>query len=63
MADYSRFWIMAVTLDNDGNYKSMERFAPDYHPVQPLDINLVHLAIFTYWNTVATPLDPLRNLD
>jgi cytochrome c len=38
MADYSRFWIMAVTLDEDGNYKSMERFAPGYHPVQPLDI-------------------------
>ena len=38
MADYSRFWIMAVTLDEVGNYKSMERFAPDYHPVQPLDI-------------------------
>jgi cytochrome c len=38
MADYSRFWIMAVTLDKDGNYESMERFAPDYHPVQPLDI-------------------------
>ncbi|HET6543787.1 MAG TPA: PQQ-dependent sugar dehydrogenase, partial [Chryseolinea sp.] len=38
MADYSRFWIMAVTLDEGGNYKSMERFAPAYHPVQPLDI-------------------------
>ncbi len=38
MADYSRFWIMAVTLDEDGNYVSMERFAPDYHPVQALDI-------------------------
>ena len=38
MADYSRFWIMAVTLDEKGNYKSMERFTPDYHPVQPLDI-------------------------
>jgi cytochrome c len=37
IADYSRFWIMAVTLDEEGNYKSMERFAPDYHPVQPLD--------------------------
>jgi cytochrome c len=37
IADYSRFWIMAVTLDEQGNYKSMERFAPDYHPVQPLD--------------------------
>ena len=38
IADYSRFWIMSVALDKDGNYKSMERFAPDYHPVQPLDI-------------------------
>ena len=38
MADYSRFWIMAVTLDEDGNYKAMERFAPHYNPVQPLDI-------------------------
>ena len=37
ITDYSRFWIMAVSLDEDGNYKSMERFAPDYHPVQPLD--------------------------
>lgn len=37
IADYSRFWIMAVTLDDEGNYKSMERFAPDYYPVQPLD--------------------------
>ncbi len=37
IADYSRFWIMAVTLDENGNYRSMERFAPDYHPVQPLD--------------------------
>jgi cytochrome c len=38
MADYSRFWIMAVTLDENGNYKSMEQFAPHYRPVQPLDI-------------------------
>lgn len=38
IADYSRFWIMSVTLDADGNYKTMERFVPDYHPVQPLDI-------------------------
>ena len=38
MADYSRFWIMAVTLDEEGNYKAMERFAPHYNPVQPLDI-------------------------
>lgn len=38
IADYSRFWIMSVTLDADGDYKGMERFAPDYHPVQALDI-------------------------
>lgn len=38
IADYSRFWIMAVTLDAQGNYMAMERFAPDYHPVQALDI-------------------------
>jgi cytochrome c len=37
IADYSRFWIMAVTLDKNGHYVAMERFAPDYHPVQPLD--------------------------
>lgn len=37
IADYSRFWIMTVTLDEQGEYKSMERFAPGYHPVQPLD--------------------------
>jgi cytochrome c len=38
MSDYSRFWIIAVTLDENGNYKSMEHFAPHYRPVQPLDI-------------------------
>lgn len=38
MADYSRFWIIAVTLDENGNYKSMEQFAPHYRPVQPLDM-------------------------
>ncbi len=38
IADYSRFWIMAVTLDEQGNYKSMEQFAPHYRPVQPLDM-------------------------
>lgn len=37
ITDYSRFWIMSVTLDDEGNYQSMERFAPDYHPVQALD--------------------------
>ncbi|MBC7923067.1 MAG: PQQ-dependent sugar dehydrogenase [Ferruginibacter sp.] len=37
-ADLSRFWIMAIALDADGHYQSMERFAPDYHPRQPIDL-------------------------
>jgi cytochrome c len=37
-ADLSRFWIMAIKMDEDGNYKSMERFLPEYHPQQPIDI-------------------------
>lgn len=37
-ADLSRFWIMAITMDENGNYKSMERFLPDYHPRQPIDL-------------------------
>jgi cytochrome c len=37
-ADLSRFWIMAITMDENGDYKSMERFLPDYHPQQPIDI-------------------------
>ncbi len=37
-ADLSRFWIMAITIDESGNYQSMEKFLPDYHPRQPIDI-------------------------
>ncbi len=37
-ADLSRFWIMAIAMNENGNYKSMERFAPNYHPRQPIDI-------------------------
>ncbi|GAA4403036.1 hypothetical protein GCM10023187_18720 [Nibrella viscosa] len=37
-ADLSRFWIMAIAMDANGNYESMERFAPDYHPRQPIDL-------------------------
>ncbi len=36
--DFSRGWIMAITMDADGNYKSMERFLPTYHPVEPIDM-------------------------
>lgn len=37
-ADLSRFWIMAISMDEKGDYKSMERFAPHYHPRQPIDL-------------------------
>ncbi|MCE7060614.1 PQQ-dependent sugar dehydrogenase [Dyadobacter sp. CY343] len=37
-ADFSRGWIMAISMNADGDYQSMERVAPNYHPVQPIDI-------------------------
>lgn len=37
-ADFSRGWIMAISMDSKGDYLSMERVAPNYHPVQPIDI-------------------------
>nr|WP_294793089.1 PQQ-dependent sugar dehydrogenase [uncultured Mucilaginibacter sp.] len=36
--DLSRGWIMTITMDADGNYKSMERFLPSYHPIEPIDM-------------------------
>lgn len=36
--DFSRGWIMAITMDAEGNYKSMERVLPSYHPVEPIDM-------------------------
>lgn len=36
--DFSRGWIMAISMDTDGNYKSMERVLPTYHPVEPIDM-------------------------
>ncbi|GAB3745443.1 PQQ-dependent sugar dehydrogenase [Spirosoma pomorum] len=36
--DFSRGWIMAISMDADGNYKSMERILPSYHPVEPIDM-------------------------
>jgi cytochrome c len=38
VTDFSRGWIMAVTMDADGNYQSMERVLPAYKPVQPIDM-------------------------
>lgn len=38
VTDFSRGWIMAITMDADGNYKSMERVLPGYHPVEAIDM-------------------------
>ncbi|MDQ6481404.1 PQQ-dependent sugar dehydrogenase [Dyadobacter sp. LHD-138] len=37
-ADFSRGWIMAISMKENGDYESMERVLPGYHPVQPIDI-------------------------
>lgn len=36
--DWMRGWIMAVTMDNEGNYVSMERFMPSYKFSNPMDM-------------------------
>ncbi|HRH47731.1 MAG TPA: ThuA domain-containing protein [Panacibacter sp.] len=36
--EWMRGWIMAVTLDKDGNYSSMERFMPSYKFSNPMDM-------------------------
>eukprot|EP01034_Spumella_vulgaris_P006455 gene6455-8217_t len=33
-----RGWIMAISMKENGDYDSMERVLPSYHPVQPIDI-------------------------
>lgn len=37
-ADLSRGWIMSITMNEKGDYQSMERFLPDYQPIEPIDI-------------------------
>jgi cytochrome c len=37
-ADLSRGWILAITIGDDGAYKSMERFLPSYRPSEMIDI-------------------------
>jgi cytochrome c len=37
-ADLSRGWIMAITMNENGDYQSMERFLPSYQPIEPIDI-------------------------
>ncbi|RYZ96868.1 MAG: carbohydrate-binding protein, partial [Sphingobacteriaceae bacterium] len=36
--EWLRDWIITVTLDNNGNYQSMERFLPGMHFSHPMDL-------------------------
>ena len=38
VTDWVRGWIMAITIGDDGNYKSMERFLPDLNLKGPIDM-------------------------
>jgi cytochrome c len=38
VADLSRGWIMAISMKENGDYKSMEKFLPAYQPIEPIDI-------------------------
>ena len=37
-SDWMRGWIMAVTMDKEGNYSSMEQFMPSYKFSNPMDM-------------------------
>ena len=36
-SDLARGWIMAITMNERGDYVSMERFLPSYKPIEPID--------------------------
>lgn len=36
--DLARGWIIAISMDANGDYKSMERFLPSYQPIEPIDM-------------------------
>lgn len=36
--DLSRGWIMSISMKENGDYKSMERFLPSYQPIEPIDM-------------------------
>jgi len=36
--DLARGWIMAISMKENGDYQSMERFLPSYRPVEPIDM-------------------------
>jgi cytochrome c len=37
-AEFERGWIMAITMDAESRYVSMEPFLPSFRPLQPIDI-------------------------
>ncbi len=37
-ADLSRGWVMSISMKENGDYDSMERFMPSYQPVEPIDL-------------------------
>lgn len=53
--DWVRKWIFAVTMDQNGNYSSMEPFLPNLKVVAPMDMKIAHdgaiylLAYGTNW--------------
>ena len=36
--DLSRGWIMTISMNDKGDYQSMERFLPAYQPIEPIDM-------------------------
>jgi cytochrome c len=38
VADLSRGWLMTISMKENGDYKSMEKFLPTYQPIEPIDI-------------------------
>lgn len=36
--DLARGWIMSISMNENGDYQSMERFLADYRPVEPIDM-------------------------
>jgi cytochrome c len=38
VADLSRGWLMTISMKDNGDYKSMEKFLPAYQPIEPIDI-------------------------
>jgi cytochrome c len=38
IAEFSRRLILSVSIQPNGDFRSMERIVPDYHPVEPIDL-------------------------